>query len=57
MRAVTRTAIPTHLIADINFGRYDTNEMVYAKGLLPQIPEDSLTVFDKGFLAAETSVA
>jgi hypothetical protein len=24
-------AIPTHLAADINFGRYDTNEMVYAK--------------------------
>ena len=27
--------------------------MVYAKSLLPQIPEDSLTVFDKGFLPAE----
>ena len=27
--------------------------MVYAKSLLAQIPEDSLTVFDKGFLAAE----
>ena len=53
VRAVTLTAIPTHLIADINFGRYDTNEMVYAKSLLAQIPEDSLTVFDKGFLAAE----
>ncbi|KAE8753340.1 IS4 family transposase [Paraburkholderia madseniana] len=53
VRAVTLTAIPTHLVADINFGRYDTNEMVYAKGLLPQIPEDSLTVFDKGFLSAE----
>ncbi|KND59837.1 Mobile element protein [Candidatus Burkholderia verschuerenii] len=53
VRAVTLTAIPTHLIADVNFGCYDTNEMVYAKSLLPQIPEDSLTVFDKGFLAAE----
>ena len=53
MRAVTLTAIPMHLIADINFGCYDTNEMVYAKSLLAQIPEDSLTVFDKGFLAAE----
>lgn len=53
LRAVTLTAIPTHLVADINFGCYDTNEMVYAKSLLPQIPDDSLTVFDKGFLAAE----
>jgi len=49
--AVTLTSIPTHLVADIKLGRYDTNEMVYAKSLLPQIPEDSLTVFDKGFLA------
>lgn len=43
----------THLEASIGFGRYDTNEMLYAKDLLPQIPDDSLTVFDKGFLAAE----
>ncbi|MBB3260878.1 hypothetical protein F4827_005653 [Paraburkholderia bannensis] len=53
VRAVTLTAIPTHLVSAIGFGRYDTNEMLYAKGLLPQIPDDSLTVFDKGFLAAE----
>ncbi|MEF9344459.1 DDE transposase, partial [Ralstonia solanacearum species complex bacterium KE101] len=44
VRAVTLTAIPTHLVADIRFGRYDTNEMVYAKDLLPEIPDDSLTV-------------
>ena len=53
VRAVTLTAIPTHLVSAIGFGHYDTNEMLYAKGLLPQIPDDSLTVFDKGFLAAE----
>ncbi|MFP3507582.1 transposase, partial [Burkholderia sp. SIMBA_062] len=52
VRAVTLTAIPTHLVADINFGAYGTNEMVYAQDLLPQIPDNSLTVFDKGFLAA-----
>lgn len=52
VRAVTLTAIPTHLVADINFGAYGTNEMVYAQDLLPQIPDHSLTVFDKGFLAA-----
>ncbi|NJZ82077.1 transposase [Ralstonia solanacearum] len=40
VRAVTLTAIPTHLVADIRFGRYDTNEMVYAKDLLPEIPDD-----------------
>ena len=53
VRAVTLTAIPTHLVAAMNFGAYDTNEMVYARSLLPRIPDDSLTVFDKGFLAAE----
>ncbi|KAF3462302.1 transposase [Ralstonia solanacearum] len=53
VRAVTLTAIPTHLVADIRFGRYDTNEMVYAKDLLPEIPDDSLTVFDRGFVSAE----
>jgi hypothetical protein len=26
--AVTLTAIPTHLVADIDFGRYDTNEIM-----------------------------
>lgn len=40
VRAVTLTAIPTHPVADINFGRYDTNEMVYAKGLFPRISQN-----------------
>ena len=53
VRAVTLTAIPTHLIAHIRFGCYGINEMVYAKDLLAQIPDDSLTVFDRGFMAAE----
>ncbi|HGL4521336.1 TPA: IS4 family transposase, partial [Enterobacter roggenkampii] len=53
VRAVTLTSVPTHLVANIAFGRYDTNEMIYAKNLLAQIPDHSLTVFDKGFLAAE----
>ena len=53
VRAVTLTSIPTHLVANIAFGRYDTNEMLYAKQLLEQIPDHSLTVFDKGFLSAE----
>lgn len=53
VRGVTLTAIPTHLIRDAAFGPYDINEMRYAKGLLSSIPDDSLTAFDKGFLAAE----
>jgi hypothetical protein len=53
VRAVSLTAIPTHLVGDIAFGCYDVNEMLYAKELVPRIPDDSLTVFDKGFFAAE----
>lgn len=53
VRGVTLTAIPTHLVVDAVFGRYDTNEMLYAKKLVPDIPDHTLTVFDRGFLAAE----
>jgi hypothetical protein len=35
------------------FGPYSTNEMLYAKQLIEEIPDESLTVFDRGFLAAE----
>lgn len=53
VRGVTLTAVPTHLIVDARFGPYGINEMRYAKELLASIPEDSLTVFDKGFVSAE----
>ena len=53
VRGVTLTAVSTHLIRDAAFGPYGINEMLYAKELLSSIPDDSLTAFDKGFLAAE----
>ena len=53
VRGVSLTAIPTHLVADIAFGCYGRNEMLYAKGLIERVPDHSLTIFDKGFLAAE----
>lgn len=53
VRGVTLTALPTHLIRNAVFGPYATSEMSYAKELVPQIPADSLTVFDRGFLSAE----
>jgi hypothetical protein len=52
VRAVTLTALPTRLIADAAFGEYDKNEMRYAQELMERIPEQSLTVFDKGFFSA-----
>lgn len=53
VRGVTLTALPTHLIRDAMFGAYGTNEMLHAKQLLPSIPDDSITVFDRGFMSAE----
>ena len=53
VRAVSLTAIRTHLVADIAFGHYDQNEMLYAKTLIERIVDHSLTVFGRGFLCAE----
>ncbi len=52
-RGVTLMAVPTHLVLDARFGAYKTSEMAYARELLPSIPDNSLTIFDRGFLAAE----
>ncbi len=40
-------------MANPAFGHYDTNEMIYAKNLLAQIPDHPLTVWGKGLPAAE----
>ncbi|AXS79466.1 IS4 family transposase [Dechloromonas sp. HYN0024] len=53
VRAVSITAIPTHLVADMAFGQYGQNEMLYAKTLVERIADHSLTIFDRGFLSAE----
>jgi hypothetical protein len=53
VRGVTLTSLPTHIVHAAAFGPYGTNEMLYAKQLVTDIPNESLTVFDRGFLAAE----
>jgi hypothetical protein len=53
VRGVTLTALSTHLVHSAAFGPYSTNEMLYAKQLVEAIPDESLTVFDRGFLSAE----
>lgn len=53
VRAVSVTAIRTHLVSDIAFGEYGQNEMLYAKTLVGRIADHSLTIFDRGFLCAE----
>lgn len=56
VRGVTVTSVPTHLVLDAAFGPYGTSEVQYAKTLIPGIADDTLTVFDKGFLSAEILV-
>ena len=53
VRGVTLTALSKHLVHSAAFGQYGTNEMLYAKQLIDAIPNDSLTVFDRGFLSTE----
>lgn len=53
VRGVTLTHIPTHLIIDAQFGPYATSEKAFAMQLVDSIADDSLTVVDKGFFAAE----
>jgi hypothetical protein len=53
VRGVTLTSLPTHIVHSAAFGPYNTNEMLYAKQLVADIPNESLTVFDRGFLSAE----
>lgn len=52
-RMVTVSALRTQLVVAADFGPYSQGEMGFALKLLPSIPGHSLTVFDKGFLAAE----
>lgn len=53
VRGVTLTALPTHIVHSAAFGPYGINEMQYAKQLIADVPDESLTVFDRGFLSAE----
>jgi hypothetical protein len=52
-RLVTLMVLRSHLLAGAWFGPYaGTSELEPAKGLRDAIPDDSLTVVDRGFLAA-----
>lgn len=51
VRLVVLMALRSHVLADASFGPYDS-EHAYAAQLWPSVPNDSLTVVDRGFLAA-----
>ena len=54
VRLVTLMALRSHLLAGARFGPYSTDERVYASELWPLVPDHSLTIVDRLFLAAKT---
>lgn len=54
VRLVTLMALRSHLLAGAAFGPYGTDERTYAEGLWSLVPDNSLTVVDRLFLAART---
>ena len=52
-RGVTLMMVATQLIRDARFGPYKTSEHTFAHELLASVPDDSLTVIDRGFLSAQ----
>lgn len=51
-RGVTLMMVDTQLIRDARFGSYHTSEADYAYELLDSVPDNSLTIVDRGFLSA-----
>jgi hypothetical protein len=45
-------ALRSHLLASVEFGPYADSEIVLASALWREVPDDSLTIVDRGFLAA-----
>ena len=51
--AVTLMSTKTHLLSDAAFGPVTNSEISYAQQLVGSAPENSLTLFDRGFMSAE----
>jgi hypothetical protein len=57
VRFVTLMALRSHLLAAVRFGPYGTSEMKFAREMWEEIPDDSLTILDRAFLAASPLLA
>ena len=53
VRAVTLMSTRSHLISDAAFGPVINSEIHYAQQLVCSAPDNSLTLFDRGFFSAE----
>ncbi len=54
VRVVTLMALRSHVLAGARFGPYGTDERVYAAALWPLVPDRSVVLVDRLFLAAKT---
>ena len=52
VRIVALMALRSHMMVDVQFGPYTNSELFYARRLWPSVPDRSLTILDRGFLAA-----
>jgi hypothetical protein len=52
VRVATLMALRSHLMASVEFGPYADSEIVLASALWKEVPDDSLLMVDRGFLAA-----
>lgn len=52
VRLVALMALRSHLLAAVRFGPYEKGEHAYAAELWASVPDDSLTIVDKGFFSA-----
>lgn len=56
VRLVALMALRSHLLAQVAFGAYRTAEVAYARQLWAAVPDNSLSIVDRGFLGAPTLV-
>jgi hypothetical protein len=56
LRLVVLMAVRSHLLVTADFGPYATDERSYAAGLWSHIPDNSLTLIDRGYLQANVLV-
>jgi hypothetical protein len=52
VRLASLMALRSHLMASVEFGPYTDSEIVLASGLWREVPDHSLMIVDRGFLAA-----
>lgn len=52
VRLASLVAVRSHLVAAASFGPYAKSEYAYAQDLWPSVPDDSVTIVDRNYLAA-----